>query len=93
MNGKWSISCNVENIGVPVDIYFLSDVGEIKFNVNQVGGVVISDVRGFEVVKELVDERSTIQGKLLVEEVSWGGKQHLRYIRSVEGSYEEQGHN
>lgn len=60
MDRERMLSSHIENVGMPVDINVLSDVGQVHGEMHDTNGLVDGDIGSMEVFDELVDDGSTV---------------------------------
>lgn len=50
LDGKGSITFNFEDIGVPIDIDFLCDIGHVHFDMDKIERIIVGDIGCFETI-------------------------------------------
>ena len=71
MNFKRMVPRNVKNIGMPVDVDMLCDIGHVQGEMNEVYCIIDRNIGSLKFFNELVDHGATIYRDFLVKELSW----------------------
>ncbi len=79
---------DIEHIGMPADIHFLSDIGQVQ-GVMERSGFLHGDVGSFKIMYELINFGPSIEGEFLVKEIRTGSEIHFRNVRCMEKRSQE----